>query len=157
MALYEMSIPKKQGVSPLASIAESAKIGKNVYIGPFACIEDGAEIGDNVCIHPQATIGSNVKIGMNTIIYPHVTIYQDCRIGNNCILHAGAVIGADGFGFAPGADGYEKIPQIGIVELEDNVEVGANTCIDRAAGVRLRKGSVVRRVPLDLRVLQRGL
>ena len=132
MALYEMSIPKKQGVSPLASIAESAKIGKNVYIGPFACIEDGAEIGDNVCIHPQATIGSNVKIGMNTIIYPHVTIYQDCRIGNNCILHAGAVIGADGFGFAPGADGYEKIPQIGIVELEDNVEVGANTCIDRA-------------------------
>ena len=114
MALYEMSIPKKQGVSPLASIAESAKIG------------------DNVCIHPQATIGSNVKIGMNTIIYPHVTIYQDCRIGNNCILHAGAVIGADGFGFAPGADGYEKIPQIGIVELEDNVEVGANTCIDRA-------------------------
>lgn len=132
MALYEMSIPKKQGVSPLVSIAESAKIGKNVYIGPFACIEDGAEIGDNVCIHPQATIGSNVKIGMNTIIYPHVTIYQDCRIGNNCILHAGAVIGADGFGFAPGADGYEKIPQIGIVELEDNVEVGANTCIDRA-------------------------
>lgn len=103
MALYEMNIPKKQGVSPLASIAESAKIGKNVYIGPFACIEDGAEIGDNVCIHPQATIGSNVKIGMNTIIYPHVTIYQDCRIGNNCILHAGAVIGADGFGFAPGA------------------------------------------------------
>ena len=69
---------------------------------------------------------------MNTIIYPHVTIYQDCRIGNNCILHAGAVIGADGFGFAPGADGYEKIPQIGIVELEDNVEIGANTCIDRA-------------------------
>ena len=132
MALYEMSIPKKQGVSPLASIAESAKIGKNVYIGPFACIEDGAEIGDNVCIHPQATIGSNVKIGMNTIIYPHVTIYQDCRIGNNCILHAGAVIGADGFGFAPGADGYEKIPQIGIVELEDNVEIGANTCIARA-------------------------
>ena len=109
-----------------------AKIGKNVYIGPFTCIEDGAEIGDNVCIHPQATIGSNVKIGMNTIIYPHVTIYQDCRIGNNCILHAGAVIGADGFGFAPGADGYEKIPQIGIVELEDNVEIGANTCIDRA-------------------------
>ena len=132
MALYEMSISKKQGVSPLASIAESAKIGKNVYIGPFTCIEDGAEIGDNVCIHPQATIGSNVKIGMNTIIYPHVTIYQDCRIGNNCILHAGAVIGADGFGFAPGADGYEKIPQIGIVELEDNVEIGANTCIDRA-------------------------
>lgn len=132
MALYEMSIPKKQGVSSLAFIAESAKIGKNVYIGPFACIEEGAEIGDNVCIHPQATIGSNVKIGMNTIIYPHVTIYQDCRIGNNCILHAGAVIGADGFGFAPGAEGYEKIPQIGIVVLEDNVEIGANTCIDRA-------------------------
>ena len=132
MTLYEMSQPKKKGIDPLASIATGAKIGKDVYIGPFACIEEGAEIGDNTYIHPHATIGCNAKIGANTILYPHVTIYHDCRIGNNCILHAGAVIGADGFGFAPSPEGYEKIPQIGIVILEDNVEIGANTCIDRA-------------------------
>ncbi len=132
MTLYEQSVPKKKGTSPLASIAGNAKIGKDVYIGPFASIEEGAEIGDNVYIHPHATIGSNVKIGSNTILYPNVTIYHDCRIGSNCILHAGAVVGADGFGFAPSPEGYEKIPQIGIVIIEDNVEVGANTCIDRA-------------------------
>lgn len=132
MTLYEMSQPKKKGIDPLASIATGAKTGKDVYIGPFACIEEGAEIGDNTYIHPHATIGCNAKIGANTILYPHVTIYHDCRIGNNCILHAGAVIGADGFGFAPSPEGYEKIPQIGIVILEDNVEIGANTCIDRA-------------------------
>ena len=77
-------------------------------------------------------MGSHAKVGNNTILYPHVTIYQDCRIGNNCILHAGCVIGADGFGFAPSPEGYDKIPQIGIVIIEDNVEIGANTCIDRA-------------------------
>ena len=132
MTLYEQSVPKKKGTSPLASIAGNAKIGKDVYIGPFASIEEGAEIGDNVYIHPHATIGSNVKIGSNTILYPNVTIYHDCRIGSNCILHAGTVVGVDGFGFAPSPEGYEKIPQIGIVIIEDNVEVGANTCIDRA-------------------------
>ena len=102
LTLYEQSKPKKTGIDPLASIAPTAKIGKDVYIGPFACIEEG------------------------------VTIYQDCRVGNNCILHAGCVIGADGFGFAPSAEGYDKIPQIGIVVIEDNVEIGANTCVDRA-------------------------
>lgn len=132
MTLYEESMPKKQGISPLASIAENAKIGKNVYIGPFACIEEGAEIGDNSSIHPHATVGCHAKIGSDTILYPNVTIYHDCRVGNHCILHAGAVIGADGFGFAPSPDGYEKIPQIGITVIEDNVEIGANTCVDRA-------------------------
>lgn len=132
MTLYEMSQPKKSGISSLASIADNAKIGEGCYIGPFTCIEEGVEIGKNVYIHPNVTIGNNVKIGDNCILYPHVTVYHDCRIGNNCILHAGAVIGADGFGFAPTPDGYEKIPQIGIVILEDSVDVGANTCIDRA-------------------------
>ena len=132
MSLYEASIPKKTGIDPLASIAKTAKIGQNVYVGPFACIEDGAVIGDNTYIHPHVTIGYNAKIGENAILYPHVTIYHDCRVGNNCILHAGSVIGADGFGFAPSPEGYEKIPQIGIVILEDDVEIGANTCIDRA-------------------------
>ena len=132
MTLYEASIPKKKGIDPLASIAKTAKIGENVYVGPFACIEDGAVIGDNAFIHPHVTVGYNAKVGDNTILYPHVTIYHDCRVGNNCILHAGSVIGADGFGFAPSPEGYEKIPQIGIAILEDDVEIGANTCIDRA-------------------------
>ena len=132
MTLYEASIPKKTGIDPLASIAKNAQIGENVYIGPFACIEEGAVIGDNAFIHPHVTVGYNAKVGENTILYPHVTIYHDCRVGNNCILHAGSVVGADGFGFAPSAEGYEKIPQLGIAVLEDDVEIGANTCIDRA-------------------------
>lgn len=132
MTLYEMSQPKKQGIDPLASIAANAKIGENVYVGPFACIEEGAVIGDNTYIHPHVTVGCNAKVGSNTILYPHVTIYHDCHIGNNCILHAGSVVGADGFGFAPSPEGYEKIPQIGIAILEDDVEIGANTCVDRA-------------------------
>lgn len=132
LTLYEMSRPKKTGIDSLASISQSAKIGEGCYVGPFACIEDGAVIGNNVYIHPHATVGCNAKIGDNCIIYPHVTVYHDCIIGNNCILHAGSVIGADGFGFAPSAQGFEKIPQIGIVILEDDVEIGANTCIDRA-------------------------
>lgn len=140
--LYEMSKPKKTGVDPLAYIAPTAKIGENVYIAPFACVGDHAEIGDNTSLHPHATVGSGAKIGAGCILYPHATVYHDCRIGNNCILHAGSVIGADGFGFAPSPEGYEKIPQIGIVVLEDNVEIGANTCIDRATmgATIIRKG-----------------
>lgn len=142
MMLYEASLPKKQGINPLASVATNAKIGNNVYIGAFACIEEGAEIGDNAYIHPHVTVGCNAKVGANTILYPNVTIYHDCRVGNNCILHAGSVIGADGFGFAPTENGYEKIPQIGIAILEDDVEIGANTCVDRATmgATIIRKG-----------------
>lgn len=142
MMLYEASLPKKQGIDPLASVATNAKIGNNVYIGAFACIEEGAEIGDNAYIHPHVTVGCNAKVGANTILYPNVTIYHDCRVGNNCILHAGSVIGADGFGFAPTENGYEKIPQIGIAILEDDVEIGANTCVDRATmgATIIRKG-----------------
>ena len=130
--LYEMSKPKKTGIDPLAYIAPTAKIGENTYIGPFACVGDNAVIGDNTSLHPHATVGSGAKVGSDCILYPHATVYHDCRVGNGCILHAGSVIGADGFGFAPSPEGYEKIPQIGIVILEDNVEIGANTCIDRA-------------------------
>ncbi len=140
--LYEMSKPKKAGVDPLAYIAPTAKIGQNVYIAPFACVADGAEVGDNTVLHPHATVGTSAKVGSDCILYPHATVYHDCRVGNHCILHAGSVIGADGFGFAPSPEGYEKIPQIGIVILEDNVEVGANTCIDRATmgATIIRKG-----------------
>lgn len=132
LTLYEQSKPKHIGISPLAFVAETAQLGKDVYIAPFAYVGDHAVVGDNTAIHSHATIGSGVKVGNGCIIYPNATIYHDCRIGNSCILHAGSVIGADGFGFAPTPDGYEKIPQIGIVVLEDNVEIGANTCVDRA-------------------------
>lgn len=132
MTMYEASKPKKQGISSLASISATAKIGENCYIAPFAVIGDGCEIGDNCYIHDGVSVGDGAKIGNNCLLYAHVTVYHDCRIGNNCILHSGCVIGADGFGFAPTADGYEKIPQTGIVILEDNVEIGANTCVDRA-------------------------
>ena len=142
LTLYEMSKPKKTGIDSLAYIAPTAKIGKDCYIAPFACVEDGAEIGDNTILHPHVTVGSQAKVGSNCILYPHATVYHDCRVGDRCILHAGSVVGADGFGFAPSEEGYEKIPQIGIAILEDDVEIGANTCIDRATmgATIVRKG-----------------
>ena len=132
MTLYEQSHPKRVGIDPLAYVAPTAQIGKDVYLAPFACVGDGAIVGDGTELHPHATVGRNAKVGANCILYAHVTVYHDCIVGNNCIMHAGSVVGADGFGFAPTPDGYEKIPQIGIAILEDNVEIGANTCIDRA-------------------------
>ncbi len=132
LALYEASQPKKTGIDPLASIAPTAQIGEGVYIGPFACVGDGACVGDHTALHPHVTVGDRAKVGNHCTLYPHVTVYADCRVGNRCTLHAGCVIGADGFGFAPSPEGYEKIPQIGIAVIEDDVEIGANTCVDRA-------------------------
>lgn len=132
MMMYEASKPKKTGISSLASISPTAKVGDNCYIAPFVVIGDGCEIGDNCMLHDGVSIGDGAKLGNGCILYAHATVYHDCRIGNNCILHSGCVIGADGFGFAPTADGYNKIPQTGIVVIEDDVEIGANTCIDRA-------------------------
>jgi len=131
--LYQQSTPKKEGTNSLASIHHTASIGEQVYIGEFTCISQNASIGNGSKIYPQVYIGDNVKIGENTIIYPGVKIYHDCIIGSNCIIHAGVVIGSDGFGFAP-QDGseYKKIPQIGNVIIEDNVELGSNMTIDRA-------------------------
>ncbi len=132
LQLYESVKPKKCGISEHASISPQATIGVNVYIGDFAVIGDGAVVGNNTRIYPNTVVGDGVKIGEGCLIFPNVTIYEGCRLGNNVTIHAGSVIGADGFGFAPGADGYEKIPQIGIVIIEDNVEIGANTCVDRS-------------------------
>ncbi len=132
MNLYEMSKPKKQGIDSLAFVSPTARIGENVYIGAFAYIGENTVIGDNTLVYPHTYVGDNVKVGNNCLLYSNVTVYHDCRIGNECILHSGAVIGADGFGFAPTPQGYEKIPQIGIVILEDRVDIGANTCVDRA-------------------------
>ena len=132
MKLYESVKPKKKGISPMASIAESATIGENAYIGPFVYIGEKVVIGDNTVIEANASVGNGASVGNDCILYNGVTIYHGCKVGNRCILHAGSVVGADGFGFAPGTDGYDKIPQIGIVILEDDVELGANTCVDRA-------------------------
>ncbi len=133
LEMYNAARPRKQGISKLASVSEKATIGEGCYIGDFVVVEAGAKIGDNVQLYPQCYIGDNVTIGEGTKLYAGVKIYEGCVIGKNCILHAGAVIGADGFGFAPKADGtFAKIPQLGNVILEDNVEIGANTCIDRA-------------------------
>lgn len=132
LQMYEASKPRKQGLSPKADIAQTAKVGEDAYIGAFASIGEGAAIGNRVQIYPNAVIGDRVVIGDDAIIYPNVTIYADCHVGHRCIIHAGAVIGADGFGFAPSENGYDKIPQIGNVVIEDDVEIGANTCIDRS-------------------------
>ena len=132
LQFYESMKPAKKGIDPLASISQTATIGEDVFIGAFAVIGDGAVIGKGSQIHPHAVIGDGVTIGEKCQIFPHVAIYQGCKLGNNVTIHAGSVIGADGFGFAPNQEGYDKIPQSGIVVIEDNVEIGANTCVDRS-------------------------
>ena len=133
LEMYNASRPHKTGISKLASIHEGATLGEGCYVGDFSVVEATAKIGANVQIYPQCYVGDNVTIGEGTKIYPGVKIYEGSVIGKNCILHAGVVIGADGFGFAPKEDGsFAKIPQLGNVIIEDNVELGANTCIDRA-------------------------
>lgn len=121
------------GLQQPCYIASSAKYGDNVFIGAFAYLGDNVKIGNNSKIFPNVYLGDNVTVGNNSIIHPGVKIYHDCVIGSNVIIHAGTVIGSDGFGFAPQADGsFKKVPQIGNVVVEDNVEIGANTTIDRA-------------------------
>ncbi|MEI8202670.1 MAG: UDP-3-O-(3-hydroxymyristoyl)glucosamine N-acyltransferase [Bacteroidota bacterium] len=133
----------KPGVSDKASIAENVKLGTNTYVGDFTCISENAQIGNNCFIFPQVFIGSNCKIGSNTILHSGVKIYADCIIGADCTLHAGVVIGADGFGFALQNDNQSvKVAQIGNVVVEDHVEIGANSCVDRATmgSTFIRKG-----------------
>ncbi|MDY5766977.1 MAG: UDP-3-O-(3-hydroxymyristoyl)glucosamine N-acyltransferase [Alloprevotella sp.] len=132
LTLYQSTMQKRKGVHALAFVAESAKLGEDVYVGPFAYVGDGVEIGRGTQIYPSAVVEEGATIGEDCILYPHATVYYGCKLGNRVTLHSGAVIGADGFGFAPAADGYEKIPQIGIVTIEDDVEIGANTCVDRS-------------------------
>ena len=123
----------ERGISAQAFVHPEAIVGKEVSVGPFSVVEKGAKIGDNSTIHPQVFIGKNVKIGENVTLYPGVKIYQDCIIGDNCIFHANVIIGGDGFGFAPLEDGtYKKLAQIGNVVIEENVEIGANSVVDRA-------------------------
>jgi len=132
-AYQEMKTQQLNGIQQPTHISTTAKIGNNVFIGAFTYIGESAEIGDNVKIYPQVFIGDNVKIGNNCVLHPGVKMYHSCTAGKNVTIHAGTVIGSDGFGFAPQADGtYKKVPQIGNVVIEDNVEIGSNSTIDRA-------------------------
>jgi UDP-3-O-[3-hydroxymyristoyl] glucosamine N-acyltransferase len=143
LTLVDQAKPKKTGVSPLAFISETAKIGDNAYIAAFAYIGDNVSIDKNATIHAHCCIEDGAKLGENVTLFSGVKIYTNCVIGNNCILHSGSVIGSDGFGFAPTEDGsYNKIPQMGNVVLEDDIEIGANTVVDRATmgSTIIRKG-----------------
>ena len=143
LALYDSMNKKEAIIEQPSFIHESAQIGQNVYIGAFAYIGANVQIADNCQIHPNVVIQENASVGGNTIIYPNVSIYKDCQVGASCIVHVGTVIGSDGFGFAPDENGvYSKIPQIGNVVIEDNVEIGSNCSIDRATmgSTYIRKG-----------------
>ena len=143
LAFYDQMTQNKQGVSSLAFVSKSAQCGEKLYLGEFVFVGENAKIGNNVKLYPQVYVGDGCIIGDNTVLYPGVKLYRNTVVGKNCILHAGAVLGADGFGFAPQPDGhYEKIPQVGNVVVDDNVEIGANTTIDRSTmgSTRVHKG-----------------
>ncbi len=145
LSLYESMTQKRTGIHPLACVSETATLGEGVYVGPFAYVGEGVSIGNGTQIYAHVVLEENTTVGDNCTIYPNVSVYKECRIGNGVILHSGCVIGADGFGFAPAADGYEKIPQIGIVTIEDNVEIGANACVDRSTmgSTYVRRGAKI--------------
>jgi len=133
LELYKNQVPKKTGISSLAFISNTAKIGDGAYIAEFAYIGENVKMGKNVRVFPHCYIGDNSVIGSDTTIFSGVRIYEESIIGNHCTIHSNAVIGADGFGFAPQADNnYQKVAQIGNVVIEDHVEIGAGTTIDRA-------------------------
>lgn len=140
--IYEQTISKRKGIHPTACIEETATIGEDCYVGPFCYIGKNVTIGRGCQIYAHTVIEERAKLGDDCLIYPSVSVYHDCIIGNRVTLHSGCVIGADGFGFAPAAEGYEKIPQIGIVTIEDDVEIGANACVDRSTmgSTYIRKG-----------------
>lgn len=133
LTTYFNHVAQPKGIDPSARISEKAQLGKDVYVGPFVCIQDGAVVGDGVQLHAGCYVGEGVRLGNNTVLNPSVTVYRGCVIGSHCILHAGTVVGADGFGFIQDGGEFIKIPQIGNVVIEDHVEIGANTCIDRGA------------------------
>lgn len=130
---FHPAVRPAAGVSPQASVHPGAVLGSEVHVGPFAVVSEGAVLGDRVTLYPGAYVGRGATVGDESVVYPGVTLYEGVRVGKRVILHAGCVIGSDGFGFAPTPEGYRKIPQVGTVEIGDDVEIGANTTIDRAA------------------------
>ncbi|MEW6659277.1 MAG: UDP-3-O-(3-hydroxymyristoyl)glucosamine N-acyltransferase [Thermodesulfobacteriota bacterium] len=145
-ALFAPPRSRWPGVSPLAFLGERVEIGQEVSISPLACIGNDVRLGDRVTIMPGCVLGDQVQIGADTLLYPNVTILERCTLGQRVIVHSGTVIGADGFGFVPGKEGHQKIPQLGTVVIEDDVEIGANCTIDRGA---LGETRVERGVKMD--------
>lgn len=143
LRLVDQARPRKTGIHPTAVIEPSAVIGSDVYIGPYAYVGERCSVGNGASVYPHVYLGDNTIVGSKSILYHRVTVYHECTIGNNCIIHAGSVIGSDGFGFAPQSDNeFMKIPQLGNVVIEDDVEIGANVTIDRATmgSTFIRKG-----------------
>jgi UDP-3-O-[3-hydroxymyristoyl] glucosamine N-acyltransferase len=134
LQLYHQAKNNKTGIEQPSFISASASLGEDCYVGAFAYVGQNVKIGNNVKLYPQVFIGDNTEIGDNTILFAGVKVYHECKIGANCTVHANTVIGSDGFGFAPNTEGqaFVKVPQIGNVVISDNVEIGANSCIDRA-------------------------
>ncbi|MCF8372806.1 MAG: UDP-3-O-(3-hydroxymyristoyl)glucosamine N-acyltransferase [Bacteroidales bacterium] len=133
LEMYNKNTKKLKGIDPQTHIDKSVVIDESVYVGPFAYIGENARIGKNVQIHPQVFVGDNAEVGDNTILFPGVKVFNNCIVGKDCIIHGGTIIGSDGFGFAPkNQKDYKKVPQIGNVVIEDNVEIGSNSSIDRA-------------------------
>lgn len=146
LEFVKMQMPRRRGVHPQSVIEPSATIGENVYVGAFVYIGEHAVIENEVELYPHVYIGDNVRVGAQSTLYSGGRVYNDCEIGERCILHAGVVIGADGFGFATQPDGsYVKIAQMGNVVIEDDVEIGANSTIDRAAmgSTRIGRGTKI--------------
>ncbi|RZT92450.1 UDP-3-O-[3-hydroxymyristoyl] glucosamine N-acyltransferase [Ancylomarina subtilis] len=143
LEMYEQSKPQRVGVEQPSFVSKTAQVGEQVYIGAFAYVGSNVKLGKNVKLYPHVYVGDNVVIGDNTILNSGVKVYENCTIGAECIFHSGVVIGGDGFGFAPSsANDYKKVPQVGNVVIEDHVEIGANTCVDRATmgSTIIRKG-----------------
>lgn len=143
LEMYEQSKPQRVGVEQPSFVSKTAKVGEQVYIGAFAYVGSNVKLGKNVKLYPHVYVGDNVTIGDNTVLNSGVKVYENCEIGAECIFHSGVVIGGDGFGFAPSsANNYKKVPQVGNVIIEDHVEIGANTCVDRATmgSTIIRKG-----------------
>jgi UDP-3-O-[3-hydroxymyristoyl] glucosamine N-acyltransferase len=132
------------GVSPLAFLGQEVELGQDVSIAPLACVGNGVRLGDGVTIMPGCVLGNQVQVGADSLLYPNVTILDRCILGERVIIHSGTVIGSDGFGFVPGKEGHQKIPQLGIVVIEDDVEIGANCTIDRGALGETRVGRGVK-------------
>lgn len=144
LEIYNQFTLNKTGIEQPSHISKTATLGKDCYVGAFAYIGENVKIGNNVKIYPQCYIGDNTTIGNNTILFAGVKVYHQCVIGNDCTVHASSVIGSDGFGFAPNSENnYKKVPQIGNVIIEDHVEIGSNTSIDRATlgSTIIRKGA----------------
>ena len=142
LEMYNQVMLDKKGIEQGSFVDSTARLGKDVYVGAFAYIGANAIIEDGAKIYPQAYVGDHSRIGKNTTLFSGVKVYQQCLVGNDCTLHSGVIIGADGFGFAPNDASYKKVPQIGNVIIEDNVEIGSNTTVDRATlgSTIIRKG-----------------